>query len=136
MTQDFKLIAKPCPCGCKKFIVTPLFGCQCSSLSEKDANELVKRWNSYEPAECIQASKNLIQEVRDWLHARMPCPVGHCCDELRSMIAKLDAVLSALRQRCDGVTKCEHCKRMETAIGRCRHNMPADSCDTCFAVGD
>lgn len=31
----------PCPCGCRKFIVKPYFGCQCSSLSEKEADELL-----------------------------------------------------------------------------------------------
>jgi hypothetical protein len=32
----------------------------------------------------------------------------------------------------------KHRTRMETssAPDRCRHNMPASSCDTCFALGD
>lgn len=32
---------KPCPCGCKKWIMSPWFGCQCSSLSTKGKDELM-----------------------------------------------------------------------------------------------
>lgn len=42
------LSGTPCPCGCGKIIVSPLFGCQCSSLYPKEANELIRRWNYFE----------------------------------------------------------------------------------------
>lgn len=32
---------KPCPCGCKKWIMSPWFGCQCSSVSAEAKNELM-----------------------------------------------------------------------------------------------
>lgn len=39
---DVKLLRKEkCPCGCENFIVKPYFGCQCSSLPESEANELL-----------------------------------------------------------------------------------------------
>lgn len=47
-----KLRAIPCPCGrCSKYIVEPLFGCQCSSLLKEDAEALVARWNTFEDFE-------------------------------------------------------------------------------------
>jgi hypothetical protein len=61
----------------------------------------------------------------------MPCDVATEALLAVARMAIAQAVTSASRY----ATMCEHCKRMETAIGRCRHNMPADSCDTCFAVG-
>jgi len=33
---------KPCPCGCKKWIMHPLFGCQCSSLSTEEKDEFME----------------------------------------------------------------------------------------------
>lgn len=47
-----KLYAEPCPCGCSKFIVRPLFSNVDSSLSKEDADELVLRWNALEAKEC------------------------------------------------------------------------------------
>lgn len=38
----------PCPCGCPKVIVTPLFHHAEASLYKEEADELVKRWNAYE----------------------------------------------------------------------------------------
>lgn len=38
-TVEFKPI--PCPCGCKKWIMSPWFGCQCSSLRTDDRDALV-----------------------------------------------------------------------------------------------
>ena len=32
---------KPCPCGCKKWIMAPWFRCQCSSLSDEEKDELM-----------------------------------------------------------------------------------------------
>lgn len=32
---------QPCPCGCKKWIMSPWFGCQCSSLSTAEKDELM-----------------------------------------------------------------------------------------------
>lgn len=48
-----KLEAIPCPCGhCNKWLVTPLFHSQDATLSKDDADELVRRWNSFwEPPE-------------------------------------------------------------------------------------
>ena len=43
-----KLEAKPCPCGCKKWIVGPLFYAVEASLYKEEADELVRRWNSFE----------------------------------------------------------------------------------------
>ena len=57
------LTKRPCPCGCRKFIVGPYFGCQCSSVTEQVADELIAmsrdaqryRWlrdgNAYAPEE-------------------------------------------------------------------------------------
>jgi hypothetical protein len=45
---SIKLSPIPCPCGCKKMIMRPLFGCQCSSLSKDEADELVKVVNSHD----------------------------------------------------------------------------------------
>lgn len=54
---------RPCPCGCKKWIMAPWFGCQCSSLSTEEKDELMTmardaaryRWlrngNGYAPEE-------------------------------------------------------------------------------------
>lgn len=39
MLLDFN--PKPCPCGCKKWIMHPLFGCQCSSLTTEEKDELM-----------------------------------------------------------------------------------------------
>lgn len=33
---------KPCPCGCKKWIMSPWFNCQCSSLSTAEKDELME----------------------------------------------------------------------------------------------
>lgn len=44
-----KLTAEACPCGCSKFIVKPLFGSVDASLPKEEADELVKRWNAFEP---------------------------------------------------------------------------------------
>lgn len=44
-----KIRAEPCPCGdCRKWIVRPLINCVEASLSKEDADELVRRWNSFE----------------------------------------------------------------------------------------
>ncbi len=32
---------KPCPCGCKKWIMAPIFACQCSSVSMEQKEELI-----------------------------------------------------------------------------------------------
>jgi hypothetical protein len=32
---------QPCPCGCKKWIMAPWFGCQCSSVSTEEKDELM-----------------------------------------------------------------------------------------------
>lgn len=42
---------KPCPCGCKKFLVPPIINCQEATLSGDEADELVRRWNAFEPSE-------------------------------------------------------------------------------------
>jgi hypothetical protein len=31
----------PCPCRCKKFIMSPYFGCQCSSVRAQERDELL-----------------------------------------------------------------------------------------------
>jgi hypothetical protein len=33
---------KPCPCGCKKWIMSPWFNCQCSSVSTGEKDTLVR----------------------------------------------------------------------------------------------
>lgn len=45
-----KLTLKPCPCGCRKFIASPLFFGVSSSLDKEDAEKLVDRWNAFEEA--------------------------------------------------------------------------------------
>jgi hypothetical protein len=43
------LKAIPCPCGrCQKLLVVPLFHSQDATLNPDEANELVRRWNSFE----------------------------------------------------------------------------------------
>ena len=32
---------RPCPCGCKKWIMAPTFACQCSSVSASERDELM-----------------------------------------------------------------------------------------------
>lgn len=32
---------RPCPCGCKKFIMAPTFACQCSSVDADERDELM-----------------------------------------------------------------------------------------------
>jgi hypothetical protein len=46
-----KLRKTPCPCGCKKFMVQPLLNSVESTLHEEEADELIRRWNTFEPLE-------------------------------------------------------------------------------------
>jgi len=38
----------PCPCGCRKRLVEPLFHNVDSTLDKEEADELVKRWNLFD----------------------------------------------------------------------------------------
>ena len=50
---------EPCPCGhCKQWIVTPLFGAAEASMSREDADELARRWNSFETDEPETSGSN------------------------------------------------------------------------------
>ena len=58
--EHYELRPIACPCGCGKLIVSPLFGCQCSSLEMSEADELARRYNNF-PA-LVEILKRLIQE--------------------------------------------------------------------------
>lgn len=49
--------AKPCPCGCKKWIVSPLFHCQEASLHKDEAEDLVRRWNAFEKGHLLRLTE-------------------------------------------------------------------------------
>lgn len=69
-----KLKADPCPCGCRKLIVRPLFGNVEASLYREEADELVRRWNAFEIEDTqtphlLAAEINALpQRVRDYIH--------------------------------------------------------------------
>jgi|GEM_PF-3939843 len=42
-----RIQAKPCPCGCGKFILDGLCHCQCSSVDEATAKLVVKELSDY-----------------------------------------------------------------------------------------
>lgn len=43
-----KLFPKKCPCGCKKVILEPFCGCQCSSVPAQEAHDLMVRLNAFD----------------------------------------------------------------------------------------
>lgn len=43
-----RLDPKRCPCGCKKIILEPVCGCQCSSVQPEVAHELMVKVNSFD----------------------------------------------------------------------------------------
>jgi hypothetical protein len=97
-----KLTMTPCPCGkCKKFIVEPLFGCQCSALLKEDAEELVRRWNAFEGEylhgwtpyqirEFIEAEPELPTPIPDEVYGKMWSAVNssreHAAEFCRSIV--------------------------------------------------
>ena len=44
-----KLEAIPCPCGCPRYLASPLFHSVESALSKVEVDELILRWNYFEP---------------------------------------------------------------------------------------
>ena len=60
---DYKLEAKPCPCGeCPNFVASPLFYNVEAAITEGEVKELIHRWNSY-PA-LIRALEESLATVR------------------------------------------------------------------------
>lgn len=43
-----RLRAVPCPCGCAKWLVEPLFHSVDATLYKEEADQLVQRWNHFE----------------------------------------------------------------------------------------
>jgi hypothetical protein len=57
-----KLRKLPCSCGCRKFIIPGLIGCQCGSLYENEADELIRRWNAFEPGGEVESLQKQADE--------------------------------------------------------------------------
>lgn len=62
-----RLELRPCPCGeCPKFNAWPLFAGQDTSLAKEQAEELVRRWNSFEPeGPSLEAIQQAFYEEND-----------------------------------------------------------------------
>lgn len=73
---------QPCPCGCKRFVVPPLIYCQCGTLSEQEADELVRRWNAFEAVPGKTYAKFAVQLGR--MSREMRHDVVDYVDELRA----------------------------------------------------
>lgn len=87
---------QPCPCGCDRFVVPPLIFCQCSTLSEAEADELVRRWNAFETAPSEAHGKFMVQIGR--MSDGMRHDILDYVDKLRaSRATMLDVLLAAQR---------------------------------------
>lgn len=57
-----KLYPKKCPCGCRKVILEPFCGCQCSSVDAETAHQLMVRLNAFD--DLVAKLTMLATEVR------------------------------------------------------------------------
>jgi len=77
----------PCPCGCKKFMVPPVIDCVEATLSEAEADELVRRWNAFETVTGTTYNKFAVQLGR--MSGGMRHDVMDYVDELRVALANV-----------------------------------------------
>lgn len=61
-----RLNATPCPCGCKNFIVGPMFNSVDASIPKDEADELVRRWNMFEPSATNPLDTVVTNRYRQW----------------------------------------------------------------------
>lgn len=73
---------RPCPCGCPKFLLDGLCGCQCSTKTSEEADAIIEVYKDAErfrflianPALCSVLQFQLALKRREWIDERMKDP--------------------------------------------------------------